>query len=351
MPTYLPAVVRAWDGLTRTSLQPSGFVSSCQGPGIGPGPSYPATAPRTAPTSTSSGTVNADSPPFCVGAFLLAGSAVAQLTSSPSTGRPVTCTSQQVGNEARRVDDGDVTTRWSASGFPQAVTIDLGARYRLSNAMVVPYLDRAYRYRVETSTDNVNWQLVVDQTASSSTGSRLDDFGPGTVSARYARLTVVGISGTSTTWVSIQEFAVFDRLIPRVDLARAHPTTATTSLTGHGATYGTDGSWATWWSAAKVPTTSSPQSLLVDLGTRTPIDTVQVFPRVGYGPNFVTVSVSADGQAYSTVAVVHLANAEGPSSVEFPQVNARWVRLTSTSSYSASTVSVREFEVFRAIGS
>jgi len=156
-PTYLPVVARAWRGLTTISLQPSGFVANCQGPGVGPGPSYTAKAPRTAPTSTSSGTVNIDSPPFCVGALLLAGSAVAQLTSSPSTGRPVAYTSQQVGNEARGVDDGDVTTRWSASGFPQAATIDLGAQYRLSNSMVVPYLERAYRFRIETSIDTVHW--------------------------------------------------------------------------------------------------------------------------------------------------------------------------------------------------
>lgn len=350
-PTYLPAVARAWQGLTTVSLQKNGFVTNCQGPGVGPGTSYPAKAPRTAPTSTSSGTVNIDSPPFCVGAFLLAGSAVAQLTSSPSTGRPVVCTGQQVGNEASRVDDGDVTTRWSASGFPQAVTIDLSAQYRLSNAMVVPYLDRAYRYRIETSTDKVHWQLVVDRTTSTSTGSRLDDFAPGTVNARYARLTVVGVYGVSTTWASIQEFAVFDRFNPRVDLARAHPTTGTTTLSGHPATNATDGSSTTWWSAAKAPTTSSAQTLLVDLGASTPIDTIRVFSRAGYGPHHVTVSVSTTGTTYSPVASVDLANAEGPSAVVFPRTNARWVRLTSTSSYSASTVSIEQFEVFRAVGS
>ena len=79
-PTYLPVVARAWSGLTTISLQPSGFVAGCQGPGVGPGTSYTAKAPRTAPTSTSSGTVNVDSPPYCVGALLLAGSEVAQLT-------------------------------------------------------------------------------------------------------------------------------------------------------------------------------------------------------------------------------------------------------------------------------
>ncbi|PZS15114.1 MAG: hypothetical protein DLM57_13320 [Pseudonocardiales bacterium] len=209
-PTYLPAVARAWQGLTTLSLQPSGFVTNCQGPGGSPGQSYSARAPRTAPTSTSSGTVNIDSPPFCVGALLLAGSAVARLTISPSTGRPVAYTGQEVGNEATRVDDGDVTTRWSAKGFPEAVTIDLGAVFRLSNAMVVPYLDRAYRYRIEVSADNVHWQLVVDRTANTSAGSQLDDFSPGAVDARYARLTVIGVYGVSTAWVSIQEFAVYD---------------------------------------------------------------------------------------------------------------------------------------------
>lgn len=214
--TYLPAVSLAWQGLSTLALQPSGFVTNCQGPGGSPGPSYSAKSPRIAPTANSSGTVNVDSPPFCVGAFLLAGAAVAQLTSSPSTGRPVVYTGQQVGYEARRVDDGDVTTRWSASGFPKVVTIDLGANYALSNAMVVPYLDRAYRYRIETSTDNAHWRLVVDATTNTRPGSRLDDFASGTVSVRYARLSVIGVYGVVTSWVSIQEFAVYDRFSPHV---------------------------------------------------------------------------------------------------------------------------------------
>ena len=350
-PTYLPVVARAWSGLTTISLQPSGFVAGCQGPGVGPGTSYTAKAPRTAPTSTSSGTVNVDSPPYCVGALLLAGSEVAQLTSSPSTGARVTYTSQQVGNEAKHVADGDVTTRWSASGFPQAVMIDLGAQYWLSNSMVVPYLDRAYRYRIETSLDKTHWQLVVDRTTTTATGSRLDDFAPGTVSARYARLTVIGVNGGATTWVSIQEFAVFDRFDPRIDLARARPTTATTTLSGYPATNATDGSSTTWWSAAVVPTTTSEQRLLVDLGAIVPIDTVRVFSRAGAGPRHVIVSVSTDGVAYAPVASVDLTSTEGPSTVVFPRVNALRVRLASTSSYSATTVSVEQLEVFRAVES
>jgi rhamnogalacturonyl hydrolase YesR len=207
--TYLPVVAKAWNGLSTIALQPSGFVTDCQAGGVGPAAPYTAKAPVTAQTSTSSGSVNSDEPPFCAGAFLLAGAQVAQLITSPSTGRPVAFTSQQVGNEATRVDDGNVTTRWSASGFPESVTIDLGANTSISNAKVVPYLDRAYRYRVETSTDNSHWTTVIDRTANSTGGSLIDNFTTGAVSARYVRLTVTSVSGGGTTWVSIQEFAVY----------------------------------------------------------------------------------------------------------------------------------------------
>lgn len=337
--TYLPAVAKAWQGLTTISLQSSGFLTSCQGAASGPGASY---------TATSSTNINRDSPPFCVGAFLLAGSEVARLTSSPSTGKPVTYTGQQVGNEASHVDDGNLTTRWSAEVFPKSVTIDLGASYRLSNAMVVPYLDRAYRYRIQTSTNNTSWTTVVDRTTNTATGSRLDDFSTGTVTARYARLTVTGVYGVTTDWASIQEFAVYDRFAPRVDLARARPTSASTTTSGHLATAATDGSSGTWWSASKVPTGPTPQTLLTDLGVTTPIDTVRVFSRSGCGPHHVDVLISTNGSTYTTIASAYLANAEGPSQFVFPTVNARWVRLSTTSSYCSSTVSVEELEVFRA---
>lgn len=208
--TYLPVVAKAWQGLTTISLQPSGFVTDCQAVGQAPAAAYTAKSPRTKQTATSAGTVNADSPPFCVGAFLLAGAQVAQLISSPSTGRPATHTGQAVaGYDANRVNDGDVTTRWSVSGFPQAVTIDLGSNHQLSNASVVPYLDRAYRFRIDTSTDDTHWKLVVDRTANTRAGSIDDNFATGPITARYVRLTVTGVYGVSTSWVSIQEFAVY----------------------------------------------------------------------------------------------------------------------------------------------
>ena len=73
--TYLPVVTRAWIGLSTISLKGSGFVSNCQG--VGEAPAAPS-------TTTSIG--------YCVGAFALAASEVAQLSgllASDSFGRTV----------------------------------------------------------------------------------------------------------------------------------------------------------------------------------------------------------------------------------------------------------------------
>jgi hypothetical protein len=205
--TYSPVVARAWHGLSSLALQPSGFLTDCQAVGGSPAAPYTAPAPRVARTATSSGTVNVDSPPFCVGAFLLAAAQVARLVPVLSTGRRVIASAQQVGNGAPRVVDGDVTTRWSANTFPQSVTVDLGSVQTVAGTMVVPYRDRAYRYRILSSTDRVTWRLLVDRSTNTTRGSQPLDVAP--VQARYVRLTVVGVYADPTTWVSIQEFEVF----------------------------------------------------------------------------------------------------------------------------------------------
>lgn len=63
--TYLPVVEKAWQGLTSTAVQPSGFLSYVQGVGTNPASSQPVTVNSTAD--------------FGVGAFLLAGSEVLKL--------------------------------------------------------------------------------------------------------------------------------------------------------------------------------------------------------------------------------------------------------------------------------
>ena len=343
-PTYVPVVIRAWNGLVTKALRPTGFLTDCQGVGAAPAAPYTATGPRVAPTATSAGTVNVDSPPFCVGAFLLAGSQLARLSPPLSTGRPVSATAQQIGNEAVRAVDGTLTTRWSAPGFPQSITVDLGALYPASNAMVVPYLDRAYRYRIETSTDGVVWSLAVNRTTNTAGGSLVDNFAAGTVNLRYARLTVTGVYAAATGWVSIQEFTVNDRYDPRPNLVLARPATATSSQAPYPPELATDNRSATFWVSATLPTPAAPQALTVDLQTPAAIDTVRIYSRAPYGPRDLSVLTSLDGTAWNEVATVTLPNADGPFLVLIPPTQARWLRLQTTTTYSPSNVQVKELQ-------
>jgi rhamnogalacturonyl hydrolase YesR len=345
--TYVPVLNRAWNGLVGNGFRPNGFLTGCQPVGDQPAAPFTALSPSTAATGSSAGSVNSDSPPFCVGAFLLAGSQLAKLTGPMSTRRPVTASAQQVGNEAPRAVDGDITTRWSAKTFPQTVTVDLGANYRATSATLVQYPGRAYRYRIETSPDGVTWTTVVDRTANTAIGTVTDAFGAGAVNARHARLTVTGVAGNVTDWVSVREFSVHDRYDPRANLGYRHPATATSSDPAHPASAAVDNTFETYWSSAVTPTAAAPQTLTTDLGTTATIDSVDVVAREGFGPSTVAVLSSTDGTAWTTLATSTLTDTEGPHLMIFPPVPARWVRLRITGAHGA-TAQVKEFEAFAA---
>jgi rhamnogalacturonyl hydrolase YesR len=84
--TYAPVLARAWHGLTTVSLRPNGFLSNCQGVGDSPQPPYVGDGPSVPATDRSPGTLHRQSPPFCVGAFLLAAGELAALTGPAAEG-------------------------------------------------------------------------------------------------------------------------------------------------------------------------------------------------------------------------------------------------------------------------
>ncbi len=123
--------------------------------------------------------------------------------------KPVTFSSGvQVGNEAANAVDGSTTTRWAASPWPQWIQVDLGTAYAISKTEIMPYMNRAYQYTVEVSTNGTSYTTVVNQTANTTGGVTLtDNFAA--VSARYVRLTVTGASGYTGGFASLYEFRVF----------------------------------------------------------------------------------------------------------------------------------------------
>lgn len=122
--------------------------------------------------------------------------------------KAVTYSSQQAGNEASRVVDGNGTTRWSAETYPQWVQVDLSQIYSINRIDLAPYMNRAYQYKIEASTDGVSYSTVVDRTANTTEGPLLTDFFSST-NARYVKLTVTGASNYTGGWVAINELKVY----------------------------------------------------------------------------------------------------------------------------------------------
>src|SRR6478609_1888378 len=134
-----------------------------------------------------------------------------------SLGKASTASTQQPANPSPSGNDGQTTTRWSATtaALPQWWRVDLGASHTLSQVSVqFEFPDRKYTYAVETSTDD---------SAYATQANVVDGMGavqvvpiPNQVSARYVRITCTStvpgvdpVTGASRpTWMSFWEVSV-----------------------------------------------------------------------------------------------------------------------------------------------
>lgn len=124
--------------------------------------------------------------------------------------KPVTASSAQAGNPPSRLTDDNILgdSRWAAQVFPQHAVIDLGDVYTIVQSEVYPYMDRAYRYRLEVSTNGTNYTQVVDRSQNTQGGNVIRDvFAP--VDARYVRLVVTGAHNYSDNWVAFRQVRIF----------------------------------------------------------------------------------------------------------------------------------------------
>jgi hypothetical protein len=117
---------------------------------------------------------------------------------------------QQLGYEAYRAIDGidnNDENRWSASGYPQWIEIDLGADKTITGTELVSALGRTYKFRVEAKPAGGTYSTILDRTANTDPSPVSDIFAA--VTARYVKLTVTGAHNYTGGWVSIREFKVW----------------------------------------------------------------------------------------------------------------------------------------------
>jgi fibronectin type 3 domain-containing protein len=184
--------------------------------------------------------------------------------------RPVTASSEQVGNLAVNATDIDpVFTRWCADsgGYPAWWQVDLGSAQPVNKAVITWFDDggRSYRYRIEGSTDGITFTTLIDRTDNTSPTTTSDLFS-GT--ARYVRVTVTGGSADYPSFYDAQIFGATTTLAP--------PPPSTVAAVGVGSQVNV--SWsavtgATSYTLKRAPSPSGPFTVLASQTARSFIDT------------------------------------------------------------------------------
>lgn len=132
-----------------------------------------------------------------------------------ASGRTVSALSNETGNAPGNAADGNGATRWAASSasMPQWWEVDLGSVQTINSTEIDFYdpSNRYYGYKIEVSTDNSTYKLVVDKSSNDAKATTLKDyFDP--VDARYVKITVTRTSEVGG-FASFYEARVYNRFV------------------------------------------------------------------------------------------------------------------------------------------
>jgi unsaturated chondroitin disaccharide hydrolase len=136
--------------------------------------------------------------------------ALLRLRRQPPVGVPLpvaaVTASAHDGNVPANAVDGDLATRWSASGDGQWLRVDLGQARTVTKVSIAFYrgASRAARFDLQASLDGATWTTLT-KTISSATTLKPETYDVRDTSARYVRL--VGHGATGTSWNSVSEIA------------------------------------------------------------------------------------------------------------------------------------------------
>ncbi|WP_145326121.1 discoidin domain-containing protein [Paenibacillus xylanexedens] len=109
-----------------------------------------------------------------------------------SQGKPATAQTATGTNPASYANDGNYQTEWIGTGssWPHWWKVDLGSVQQLNNVQISWWMQKGsegfYKYKIETSTDNVNWTVALDRTNNTSYGFTSDTLS--STAARYVRI-------------------------------------------------------------------------------------------------------------------------------------------------------------------
>lgn len=247
---------------------------------------------------------------------------------------------------ANQAVDGFIYTKWVASHtqLPQWLTVDLSQNVHVSRVETVfEHVNSSYAYKIESSTDGINWSVFADRSANTAINFPYYT-DSGDVLARFVRLQVVGV-GSPGDQASVFDFRVYATNEALSLLSQNKTTLALSSFSGSwGSDKAVDGQLLSSWAPSS---TSLPQWLVVDLGQlrnvqrfETTYSTIQ--DTYGYKIDF-----SIDGVTWYTFTDrTGNMQAGDPRYVDEGNVKARYFRLTTMRVASGGYASVAEFQIY-----
>lgn len=111
-----------------------------------------------------------------------------------SEGKPATAQSATGANPASYANDGNYQTEWVGTSvtWPHWWTVDLGSVSNIKNVQISWFMVKGsegfYKYKIETSNDNVNWAVALDRTGNTTYGFTSDAL---SATARYVRINML----------------------------------------------------------------------------------------------------------------------------------------------------------------
>jgi CubicO group peptidase (beta-lactamase class C family) len=122
-------------------------------------------------------------------------------------GKPALASSEERVNPAQNANDGKIETRWCASSgaVPQWWQVDLGTIAAITNTQKIWEHCAVYKYRIEVSSNQIDWTMVADKTADTIPAQASSD--GFSAQGRYVRIMITGVE--EGCWASFFEFQVF----------------------------------------------------------------------------------------------------------------------------------------------
>lgn len=271
-------------------------------------------------------------------------------------GNVISSSGAQPGNVETNLFDGIRgvdANRWSIDGFNSGaasrfVEIDLRGKFKLKIVSVDPYLERAYKWKVETKAAiGDSYTTFVDKTANTASGL-LEVSAASEVTARYVKLTVTGIYNDTTDWVSLRSFEVYGKSAQEDVALYGSILSKSGEQSGNEASKaidGTTGSDGNAWITTGLLT--APKFVEIDLGANYRIESATLDTYANRDYKFY-IDAKVEGGDYAMVLDKTTNTSAGPISGNFANQIVRYIKLTVTGStaYGGDQCAIRELQIF-----